>query len=298
MKIRFAVTPPAAALDAAHFAGYLAACEALGFDTLWLSDLPLGPGGDPLLSLTYAAGLTRRLKLGANLVPLGRNPWWLARQLAQLDRLCGGRLLLSFVPGLGSPAERAALGHATDDRGHALERTLELCRRWWAGEHVTADCGDAHYAALALAEGPVQAPLEVWLGGKGPRALERVARCGDGWLTAAVTPAEASVGRATIVARAAALGRHVDAEHFGISIPVARTPAPPTTLAALSARREDGDLREVVATSGEALRALVTAHLGAGLSKFVLRPINPAADARDWCADLEWMAAAVLDLQC
>ena len=108
MKIRFAVTPPAAALEVAVFGDYLDRVETLGFDTLWLSDVPLGPLGDPLLSLTFAAARTTRLKLGVNVVPLGRNPFLLARQLAQLDRLAGGRLLLSFVPGLGQPAERAA----------------------------------------------------------------------------------------------------------------------------------------------------------------------------------------------
>ena len=55
MKIRFAVTPPILAFDESIFPQYVEACEALGFDTLWLSDLPLGPLGDPLLSLAFAA---------------------------------------------------------------------------------------------------------------------------------------------------------------------------------------------------------------------------------------------------
>ncbi|MEQ8495548.1 MAG: LLM class flavin-dependent oxidoreductase, partial [Gammaproteobacteria bacterium] len=138
MKVRFAVTPPAAALDGAVFGDYLAEVERLGFDTLWLSDVPLGPLGDPLLSLAWAAARSTRLKLGANVVPLGRNPLLLARQLAQLDGLCGGRLLLAFVPGLGAPAERAALGYAAGDRGAALEHSIDLLRRWWAGETVSA----------------------------------------------------------------------------------------------------------------------------------------------------------------
>ena len=69
------------------FDEYLLAVETLGFDTLWRSDVPLGPLGDPLLSLSYAAARTTRLKLGMNVVPLGRNPFWLAKQLAQLDQL-------------------------------------------------------------------------------------------------------------------------------------------------------------------------------------------------------------------
>jgi probable F420-dependent oxidoreductase len=297
MKIRFAVTPPAAALVGDAFPDYLVECERLGFDTLWLSDIPLGPGGDPLVSLTYAAGCTRRLKLGANLVPLGRNPWWLAKQLAQLDQLSGGRLLLSFVPGLGSPPERAALGYARGDRGRAIETVIDLCRRWWAGEAVTAEFEGARFDAVRLEPGPLQNPLEVWLGGKGPLALERVARAGDGWLTAAVTPAEAAAGRAGIERQAAAFGRTVDPEHFGISIPVSRDAPPPAALAALRVRRDDGDLRGVVATGRDALRELVRAHLDGGLSKFVLRPLNALESRADWRADLEWMADCVLDLQ-
>ncbi|MGE0484541.1 MAG: LLM class flavin-dependent oxidoreductase [Gammaproteobacteria bacterium] len=298
MKIRFAVTPPAAALAADAFAEYLAHCERLGFDTLWLSDIPLGPGGDPLISLTYAAGCTRQLKLGANLVPLGRNPWWLARQLAQLDQLSAGRLLLSFVPGLGSPPERAALGYGRGDRGRAIETVLDLCRRWWAGEAVSAAFEGAHFDAQPLDLRPRQQPLEVWLGGKGPLALERVARVGDGWLTAAVTPAEAAEGRRTIEAMTREFERTIDPEHFGISVPVSRGTPPPGALAALKARRDDGDLRDVVATGRDALRALVRAHLDGGLSKFVLRPLNALETNAEWRADLEWMADSVLDLQC
>ena len=202
MKIRFAVTPPGLAFHENVFPDYISACEQLGFDTLWLSDVPLGPLGDPLFSLAFAAGHTRRLKLGANVVPLGRNPWLLARQLAQLDRMSGGRLLLSFVPGLGQPAERAVLGHPTGDRWQAVSEILALARRWWAGETITASHGPYHFDALALQLLPIQRPLEVWLGGIGPAALERVARTADGWLTAAATPAEAARGRMTISARA------------------------------------------------------------------------------------------------
>ncbi len=297
MKIRFAVTPPAAALDGAVFADYLERVEALGFDTLWLSDVPLGPLGDPLLSLTWAAARTKRLKLGVNVVPLGRNPFLLARQLAQLDRLAGGRLLLSFVPGLGQPAERAALGYAGGDRGRALESIIELQRRWWAGETVTATCEGCTYDAVALAPLPLQQPLEIWLGGKGPAALRRVARAGDGWLTSAVTPAEARAGRRTIAAELARCARHIDEEHYGISIPVCATEPGEALLAPLRARRADRDLTDIVAVGAAQLRALVEAHLDAGISKFVLRPLGMLGSATAWREDLDWMADAVLPLQ-
>ena len=294
MKIRFAVTPPPLAFHETVFPDYVSACEDLGFDTLWLSDLPLGPLGDPLFSLAFAAGRTRRLKLGANLVPLGRNPWLVARQLAQLDRMSGGRLLLSFVPGLGSPAERAALGHPTGDRMRAIHEALSLLRRWWAGETVTASIGSYRFEELKLHALPIQQPLEVWLGGIAPSALEWVARAADGWLTASATPAEAGRGRATILARASELGRPIDPEHFGISIPYSRTEPPAASVDALRQRRADRDLTEILPIGGRALHSLIEGHVSQGISKFVLRSVS---DAPDWRADLDWLADSVLPLQ-
>ncbi len=297
MKIRIAVSPPASALDDGAFDDYLSDCEKLGFDTLWLSDLPLGPLGDPLVSLSYAAAATERLKLGANIVPLGRNPLWLAKQLAQLDRLSGGRLLLSFVPGLGHPAERAALGYADAHRGRAVDDMITLMRRWWGGERVTATFGGFDFDEVLVHPRPLQQPLEIWLGGKAPAALSRVARLADGWLTSAVTPVEASAARAAIESEAARLDRQVDHEHFGISIPFARSKPAEAALAALRKRRHDGDLSDIVPVGAAELRALVAAHIDAGMSKFVVRPLNALEGGSDWRGELAWIADTVLPLQ-
>lgn len=295
MKVRIAVTPSAAALSELEFDGYLEACESLGFDTVWLSDVPLGPLGDPLVSLAYAAARTTRLKLGMNVVPLGRNPLWLAKQLAQLDRLSRGRLLLSFVPGVGLPAERAALGYESADRGKDIDRVMELVREWWHGDVVSADFGPWHYAEVEVQPRPVQTPLEIWLGGIGPLALDRVARLGDGWLTSAATPSEAAAGRLTIERQAGEIGRVIDPEHFGISIPYARTHPTDSALAALRRRRSDGDLTEILPVGGDSLVQLVRAHIDGGLTKFVLRPVgDPTVGWRD---DLAWLADQVLSLQ-
>ncbi len=297
MKVRIAVSPPIAALGDEAFPVYLDDCERLGFDTLWLSDLPLGALGDPVVSLCYAAAATDRLKLGANVVPLGRNPLWLAKQLAQLDRLSQGRLLLSFVPGLGDPAERAALGYATGHRGRAVDEMIDLLRRWWEGERVSAEFAGFVYDDVAVHPRPVQHPLEIWLGGHAPEALSRVARMADGWLTATVTPEEAGAGRAVIEAEAASLGRVVDAEHFGISIPYGRKEPPEASLTLLRRRRKDGDLAGVLAVGGGTLRDLVAAHIDQGLSKFVVRPAHVADPDVDWRGELAWLADTLLPLQ-
>ena len=75
MKIRFAVAPAPRDTDPAHFTAFVDGLEHLGFDTMWLSDIPVGSTFDPFVALGVAAGRTERLKLGANVVPFGHNRW-------------------------------------------------------------------------------------------------------------------------------------------------------------------------------------------------------------------------------
>lgn len=297
MKVRFAVSPPSSALGPDSFPAYLEAVETLGFDTVWLSDIPLGELGDPLISLAFAAAHTKKLKLGANLVPLGRHPLWFAKQLAQIDSLSNGRLLVSFVPGLGQPAERQALGYPDENRAHVIDEMIELMRRWWTGERVSTQWRGLHFDDVGLHPLPMQEPLEVWLGGHSKAAIERVAAIADGWLTSATTPAEAGAGRRRIEARAQELGRQVDADHFGISIPYSVDDPEEASLSTLRKRRKDRDLSEVVAVGENGLCELAKAHIDVGLTKFVVRSLSGLTGDSPWQDDLKWLADAVLPLQ-
>lgn len=218
----------------------------------------------------------------------------LARQLAQLDRLSGGRLLISLVPGIDQPGERAALGLPTGDRWTAIEHQIGLLRRWWAGETVDDGDGPFAYEGISVGPTPMQEPLEIWLGGAGPKALERVGRSADGWLTANVTPSEAAAGRELVERHARKAGREIDPEHFGISMPYAREVVPAGSVAALRARRHDGDLTGIVPAGPTELVELIAEHIDAGLSKFVLRPLDAHRDAS---GELGWLAEQVLPLQ-
>ena len=129
MKVRFAVAPHAGSLSGPGVGAFADALEASGFDGIWLSDLPVAPVLDPLLGLALIAGRTTRLRLGANLVPLGRNPFLLAKQLAQLDQISAGRLLLSFVTGLGQPGEREALGLGAPAEAQWSRKWSDCCAR-------------------------------------------------------------------------------------------------------------------------------------------------------------------------
>lgn len=296
MKVRIALAPGGVAVEQDDFAAFIDGLESHGVDTVWLSDVPLGTTVDALVGLALAAGRTQRLKLGANVVVPGRNPLLLAKELAQLDRLSGGRLLLSFVPGLNTPADRASLGVADIDRGALLSEVIGLCRRWWAGE--TADYRNERFAfsfpGVSLRPLPVKQPLEVWLGGIAPAALRRAGRVADGWLTARATPAQAGAGRAEILAVAAAHGRHIDPEHFGISIPYSRLEPPPAATANVARQNPDVARADILPVGPVELVSLLRRHIEEGMSKFVLRPM----DLPDgWPAELDWLAEHVLPLQ-
>src|SRR3954468_20204019 len=111
--------------------------ERLGFDSLWLSERVSSPIHDPLLGLAYAAGRTRRLKLGTSVLVLpGRNPVLLAKELASLDRLSNGRLLPAFGLGIADPSEQQAFGVARRDRAKWFNEALPLLRELWSGAPV------------------------------------------------------------------------------------------------------------------------------------------------------------------
>ncbi len=294
MKVRFAVAPQSASLSGETALAFVDALEGSGFDGIWLSDLPVAPVLDPMLGLALAAGRSRRLRLGANIVPLGRNPFLLAKELAQLDQLSGGRLLLSFVTGLGQPGERQALGLGRATRGEVLEEVLGLLRAWWAGETVTHQSDRWSFTELASPGRPVQDPLEVWLGGRGPQALERVGRVADGWLGAQLTPEETQLARVHIQEAADRAGREIDPEHFGLSIAYARGAPPAPVLRSLATRRDDIDPRELVPSGAPGLREFIRGCIESGLSKFVVRPAGPVSS---WTEEAAWLSDAILDLQ-
>ena len=306
MKIRMAVATANVPADLDHLVDLVEGLEKRRFDTLWLSDTPMTPAVQPLLALAVAAGHTRRLKLGTNVVVPGRNPLLLAKELAHLDRLTGGRLLLAFMPGIGSPRERAALGATGIDRTARLGEVIELCRAWWAGEAVTAEMDQYRFDAVTVGPAPIQEPLEIWLGGNGPKGLRLTGTHGDGWLASRATPAQAERFRATIEATAAEVGRTIDDDHFGISIPYARTAVDDDTIAALMRRAsaptgsgsatddEPVDRADIIPVGPTELTSLLRRHLDAGLTKFVLRPMS-LDDG--WDAELDYLAEHAVPLQ-
>ncbi len=292
MKVRIGVGAAGAASSPEALGELVGALDDLGFDSLWLSEVLTGPVPDPLVGLAWAAAANPRVKLGTTALLPGRHVVRLAKQLASLDVLSRGRLLVTLVPGLTYAPERDAIGVDPRRRGAVIDEALPLLRRLWAGETVSHDGLAGAFRDVTLSPLPVQQPLEVWLGGTAPAALERCGRLSDGWLPSLCTPEEAAAGRVVIEAAAAKAGRSISAEHFGMSIGYARAPLDPALARAMTARRPRSV--ELTPVGLPALRALLERFIAVDFSKFVVRPVVPPAS---WRAELEALSAAVGDLQ-
>src|SRR5438093_1773743 len=217
MKIRIGVGSGGASSTPDALAELVTGIDTLGFDSLWLSEVLTGPVLDPVVGLAWAAAGNPRLKVGTTMLLPGRNVLRLAKQLASLDALSQGRLLVTLVPGLTYAPERDAIGLEPKRRGAFIDEALPLLRRLWAGETVSWEGVAGSFRDVKLWPLPVQQPLEVWLGGTVPAALERCGRLSDGSLPSPCTPEEAAAGRAVIEDVAAKAGRSISSEHFGVS---------------------------------------------------------------------------------
>ena len=292
MKIRIGVGAAGAAANPDALAELVESIDEFAFDSLWLSEVLTGPVIDPVVGLAWAGASHPRVKLGTTMLLPGRNVVRLAKQLASLDVLCPGRLLVTLVPGLTYAPERDAIGVEPKRRGAVIDEALPLLRRLWAGETVSHEGVAGSFRDVKLSPLPVQQPLEVWLGGTLPAALERCGRLSDGWLPSLCTPEEAAAGRVVIEEAAAKAERSISPEHFGMSIGYARAPIDPATARVMAARRPRS--LELTPVGLPAVRQLIERFIAVGFSKFVLRPVVPPVS---WREELQTLAAAVGDLQ-
>jgi probable F420-dependent oxidoreductase len=301
VKVRIGFSPGAAAAvgDRGAFLSLVDRLERFGFDSVWFPEVLTASSLDPLTALGLAAGRTDRLKLGAHLVAVGRNPVRFAKELATLDRLSGGRLLLTFVIGLAEPAELSAYGVDRAERSARLDELTAVARRLWAGDTVSSDGPFFPLDGVAVLPTPAQDPLEVWYGGLAPSALRRCGRLADGWISATITPARAAAAKAVIDEAASSAGRQVDPEHFGMNVLVRRAGEDlPAELRARLAGRGDGvDADQLVPVIGNELVDRLSAYVEAGFSKFVLRPMTAPQDDPGWAQLLEELAATALPQQ-
>jgi probable F420-dependent oxidoreductase len=285
--------------DAEAYWRWVDLCEEGGVDSLWQTDRIVS--NEPILECMSAmaalAGRTRRIKFGVNVVSLAlRDPVLVAKQCATIDVLSNGRLLPAF--GIGSPRapEWAALNLDTRTRGRKTDEGLEIIGRLWREDKV--DFAGVHYrlSGASIAPKPVQAALPMWIGGSSPAAIRRTARYGTGWQAGPETPIEAGHIVAAIRAATRELGRTIDADHYGAGFPFyfGQAGRPHVERAMEAYARRTGSTAGSYFAVGDAdtILARLAEYVGAGLSKFVLRPLG--ADSADVMAQTRHLIAEVL----
>ncbi len=160
--------------------------EQLGLDSVWVGDSVLAkPRHDPLTMIAAIAGRTQRLQVGtAVLLPLLRNPVVLAQQLATIDQVSTGRLIVGLGIGADLPsihAEFEAAGVPFEKRVGRLLEAMALYRALWSGEPVNWD-GRWKLDHAILAPKPYRAGgPPMWAAGNVTAALKRAGTYFDGW---------------------------------------------------------------------------------------------------------------------
>jgi alkanesulfonate monooxygenase SsuD/methylene tetrahydromethanopterin reductase-like flavin-dependent oxidoreductase (luciferase family) len=168
--------------------------DGAGYDALWVGDsIVAKPRLEPLTTLAHLAGITTRVRLGtAVLLPALRHPVVLAGQIANVDQLSRGRLVLGLGVGWSLPsAERewAACGADHSRRVRRLEEHVEVWRLLWRGEPVSRRGDDWELTEHTIGPLPWTAagpPVLITAGNRGellPAQLDRFARLGDGIIT-------------------------------------------------------------------------------------------------------------------
>jgi len=244
--------------------------EQLGFADVWTSEHIIVPRGapyppsaifyDPVLTLTWAAAYTSRVRLGTSVLVLPmRHPLPLAKELATLQNLSGGRFILGAGVGW-MEAEFAALGAPFRERGRRMDEGIALMRAAWTDDPVTfpAKWVPAIVEDMRILPKPV-APIPIWIGGSSEPALKRALRH-DGWHGSRVTPEDAGA----MVQR---LRGERPGDDFAISL------------------RNNWDGRDT-----GALRARLQAYAAAGIGHVLVEPSEREIDP--WLAAVERIAEA------
>jgi len=192
------------------------AAEAAGFDSVWAGEhlvlpdpqappSPMAPQDlalDSLLALTWAAAHTTTVRLATGIVILPqRNPVLLAKQVATLDVLSGGRVMLGVGAGYLEPEFRA-MGANFAERGAVTDEYLDAMRALWYDEHPSYQGRFAAFSGVDAYPRPVQQPIPLIVGGHSAPAYRRAVARGQGWYGYWLTPEQAAASVAGLAAAA------------------------------------------------------------------------------------------------
>jgi probable F420-dependent oxidoreductase len=224
---------PTPYVQPSDFARIAHRAEALGFHSLWANDHLTTPRVmqatldrpprfyEPLVTFASLAGVTERLRFVLSVVVLPeREPVLLAKQIATLDELSGGRVVLGV--GLGAYREEFEAVHpglAGANRGAMLDEGIQALRRLF--DDAPPVSFEGRYLAfrdIELAPRPRQQPFPVYVNADSDVGFDRVARLGDGWIASAPTPAGLVEARAALAQHVTAAGRDPAAISVNVQI--------------------------------------------------------------------------------
>ena len=196
-------------------------CEELGFDSVWGNDHITT---EPLITFSYCAARTTRLRFATGIIVLPmRNMPVLAKQVATLDQLSGGRLIL----GVGAGAYREEYEALFPDargvrRGTIVDEGMQALRLLFTERKATFRGSTVHFEEVECFPKPAQDPMPIYAGGNHPEVRRRAGQYGQGWMPAVLSPEEIARGIEDVHRAAAAAGRDgaaIDiAPQFAVSI--------------------------------------------------------------------------------
>jgi probable F420-dependent oxidoreductase len=284
---------------------YATRAEELGFAGLWSLEAVPGsatsrvPVLDGLHLLTTAATATSSIRLGIAVIVLpARNAVQLAKELATIDRLSGGRLTVAVGVGRKEPTA-AGLGLPTGHRAQRVEEGVEVLRALWADGDATFQGEQYSFTGLRIEPKPLQRPgPPIWFGAGSPPALRRAARIGDGWLAAGSSASAQFAGNLSIVEDALReFGRDPDEFAVGKRIYIAvedtEQRARERLTPILDGMYDSPGLTERVAVCGtaEACAEQVRELVAAGARELLLHPMYDFMEQLDRLAELSALVA-------
>jgi probable F420-dependent oxidoreductase len=189
---------------------YFQAVEEVGFDTLWTGEHIVfhRPILDAVPLLAAVAALTKRIEIGpAAIMVTLRHPTMLAKELATLDRISHGRLVVVAGVGGDFPKEFEACGVPMAARGRRTSETIEIMRKYWTEERFSYD-GQVYQLDDVWMEPKPARPggPPIWLAGRSDAAIARAARLGDGYMPYMYTADRCAESFAQVRAKADELG--------------------------------------------------------------------------------------------
>lgn len=170
---------------------------------------------ESITTLSYLAGMTKQVRLGIAVLVLPlRNPLVVAKELANLDVLSEGRLIVGVAPGAPNitKQEFEAVGASYNQRGKITDDYLLAIRKLWSENLPSHNGVYSKFREAQMFPKPLQKDLKILVGGGergiSPRALRRVVELGDGWIPAYLTPEEARIGISSVKETASNSGRN------------------------------------------------------------------------------------------